>query len=86
MALAVHDLPLGGDAVAGRVLGRVGVVEIGHLFVPLRGTRAAQVRPWHERVVVAHLDRGLEGVGEVGILLVRRPVVYEKDRDRARAG
>ena len=35
-ARAVHDLPLGRDAVAGRILRRVGVVEVGHLLVPLR--------------------------------------------------
>ena len=60
--------------MAGRVLGRVGVVEIGHLLVPLRGPRSAQVRPRHEGAVASHLDLGLEDVGEVGLplLLARR--------------
>ena len=57
--------------MAGRVLGRVGVVEVGDLLVPVLGARAAQVRPRHERLLAAHLELRLEGVGEVG--LVRRP-------------
>ena len=71
--------------MAGGVLGRVGVVKIGDLLVPLGGLRATQVRPRHKGMVAAHLDLGLEGVGDVGLVLVRRAVVDEKDRDRARA-
>ena len=50
--------------MAGRILGRVGVVEIRDLLVPLRGPRPAQVRPRHEGAVASHLEFGLEDVGE----------------------
>ena len=71
----------------GRILGRVGVVQIGDLLVPLRRPRAAQVWPWHEGTVAPHLELRLEGVGGVGLAHPRhdrRPVVDQKDRDRAR--
>ena len=70
--------------MASRVLGRVGVVEVGHLLVPLRGPRAAQVRPRHEGAVASHLELGLEDVGDVGLPLFRRDrsaVVHQEDRD-----
>src|SRR6266566_8721696 len=71
--------------MAGRVLRRVSVVEVRHLLVPVLGQRTAQVRPWNEWVIAVHVDLSLEGVSQVGILLVRGAVVYEEDRDRARA-
>ena len=71
-ARAVGDLPIGRDAVASRVLGRVGVVEVGDLLVPVLGPRAAQVRPGDEWLVAPDLDLRLEGVGEVGLVLLWR--------------
>ena len=85
-APAVLEVPLGRDAVPGGVLRRVGIVQVGDLLVPLLGVRPAQVRPRHEAVVRPHLDLGLEGVGAVGLLLVRRAPVYQEARHRARAG
>ena len=72
--------------MAGRILGGVGIVEIGHLLVPLHGPRAAQVRPRHEGAVASHLELGLERVNDVGLSLWRsdrRAMVHQEDRDRA---
>ena len=63
----VHDLPFGRDAMAGCILGGVGVVEISHLLVPFLDPRTAQVRPRHEGTITSHLELGLEHVGEVGL-------------------
>ena len=85
MTPAVHDLPFSRDTVARRILGCVGVVQVSHLRVPLRSLRAAQVWPREERLVAAHLDLGLKGVGEVGVSLFwahGRAMVHQKDRDR----
>ena len=84
-ALAVLEVPLGRDAMPGGVLRRVGIVQVGDLLVPFRGVRPAQVRPRHEAVVRPRLDLGLEGVGTVGLLLVRRAPVHQEARHRARA-
>ncbi len=40
MALAVHDLPHGGDAMAGGISRCVGIVKIRDLLVPVLGTDA----------------------------------------------
>ena len=53
----------------------------------VRGPRAAQVRPGDERTVAAHLELGLEDVGEVGLALLardRRTVIHQEDGNRAR--
>ncbi len=62
-------------------------MEVGHFLVRLRGPRATQVRPGYEGTIAVHLDLRLEGVGEIGLPLLRfdrRAVVHEEDRDRAR--
>ena len=46
--------------MAGGVLGRVGVVKIGDLLVPVRPPGTAQVGPRDERLLATHLDLGLE--------------------------
>ena len=81
---AVHDLPVRRHAVAGRVLGSVGVVEVGHPVVPVHRPRPARVGPGHERPPAADLDLGLEGVGAVRFPVVRRTPVHQKDRHRPR--
>ncbi len=82
---AVDDLPIRRDGVARRVLRRVGVVEVGHLLVPVGRERPAQIRPRHEGRISPHLDLRLEGVPDVRVPFVGRPAVDEEDRDRARA-
>ena len=69
------------------VLGRVGVVEVRNLLIPLRRTYTTEVRPSHERTIAPYLDLRLEGVGDVGPFLVRgsEPVVDEEDRHGSRA-
>ena len=84
-AAAVDELPVGRDAVAGRVLRRVGVLQVGDLVVPFVGLRAAQVRPRHEAVLAADLELRLEGVGAVGAIGRRRATVDEEERHRPRA-
>ena len=85
-ALVVDEIPLGRPAMPGGVLRRIGVVEIRDPIVPLAGVRPAQVRPRHEALVAAHLDLGLEGVGAVGLGLVRRAPVDEKAGHGTRVG
>ena len=85
-ALAVDELPLGRYAVSGGVLRRIGVVEVRDPVVPIAAVRPAQVRARHEALVGAHLDLGLEGVGTVGLGLVRSAPVDEKAGHRTRAG
>ena len=63
-------------------------MEIGNLVVPFLSMQTAQIRPGHEGAIAAHLDLGLEGVGEVWLSLFRRnggAMVHEEDRDRARS-
>ena len=69
------------------VLGRVGVVEVRNLFVPLRRAYTTEVRPSHERAIAPYFDLRLEGVGDVRPFLVRgsEPVVHEEDRHGSRA-
>ena len=72
----------------GRELGRVGVMEIGHLFIPLGGIRAAQVRTRHERRLAANLDLWLKRVREIGFAFVGgggRTAIDEEHRNRARS-
>ena len=84
---AVHQRPVGGDAVADGVLGDVGVVQVGHHAIPLRSLCAAQVGARHEGNRALDHNLGLEGVGRVGRILLRGcAVIDEVDRDRARAG
>ncbi len=85
-APAVLEVPFGRDPVPGRVLRRVGVVEVGDLVVPFRRVRPAQVRPRHEAPVRPYLDLGLEGISAVGLRLVGRTPVHQEARRRARAG
>ena len=70
----------------GRVLRRVGVVEVGDLVIPFRRVRPSQVRPGHEALVRPHLDLGLEGMGAVGLCLVGRAPVHQEARRGAGAG
>ena len=85
-ARPVHQSPRGGHAVAGRILRGIGVVQIGHLLIPLRRVRAAQVGPRHEPVVRFHFDLGLKGVRAVRLLAVGGAAVDEEARYGARAG
>ena len=67
-----------------RVLGRVGVMEVGHLFVPVARMGTAKVRPWHKRTSRSDLELRLKGVRAVGVDGVRLALVHQKDRDRLR--
>ena len=57
-------------------------MEVGHLLVPVGRPDAAWIRPGHERLPAADLDLGLEGVGPVGVAVVRRTPVHQKNRHR----
>ena len=85
-APAVDDVPLRGQTVPRGVLRRIGVVKVRDPVVPLAGTRRAQVGPGHEARVGAHLHLGLEGVGAVRLVLVRRAPVHQEARHRTRPG
>ena len=82
---ALHDLPVRGYPVPGGVLGGVGVVEVGYPIVPIGRLYATRVRPRHEGLAATNLDLGLEGVGPVGIVVVRRTPVDQKNRHRPRS-
>ena len=53
-------------------------MKVGYVLVPFLGLRTAQVRPQHEARVDPHFDLGLEGVGPVGPVVVRRTSVLER--------
>ena len=85
-ATAVDQLPLRRHAMACAVLRRIRVVKVRDPIVPVAGVRPAQVRPRLEALLGAHHDLGLEGVGPVGLGLVRRAPVDQEARHRTRAG
>ena len=67
--------------MTGGEFGHVRVVEIGHLFVPVLGLRAAQVRSGYEGPLALDFDFCLEGVCEVRVVLVRFAPVHQEDGD-----
>ena len=85
-ACAVDDVPVRGHAVAGGECGRVRVVEIGDLLVRVQRLLPAQVRSGHEGSLAPDLDLGLEGVCEIGIVLVRLAPVHQEDGDGTGSG
>ena len=56
------DLPVGRDAVPGRILRRVGVVQVGDLRVPVARPKASRIGPPEESGVAPDLDLRLERV------------------------
>ena len=80
---AVDDVPVRRHTVTGGELGRIRVVEIGDLLVPVHGLRVAQVGSGDEGPLALDLDLGLEGVCEVRVVLVRLAPIDQKDRDGA---
>ena len=67
--------------MAGRVLGRVGVVQVGRLLVPVLGARAAQVGTGDEGPVAPDLQLGLEDVCAIRRILDRCAAVHQEDRN-----
>ena len=65
--------------MAGGILGCVGVVKIGNMFIPLGGLRTAQVRPRDKGRFTTHFDLGLEDEGKVRVDFDWFAMVYEKD-------
>ena len=57
------------------------VVQVGHLFVPVLGLRAAQVRSRYEDALALDFDFCLEGVCEVRVVLVRFAPIHQEDGD-----
>ena len=78
---AVDEVPVRRHPVTGCELGRVRVVKIGHLVVPVLGLRPPQVRSGHECMFPSDLDFGLEYIREVGVVLVRWAPVHQEDGD-----
>ena len=81
LAGAVDDGPVRRHPVTGGELGRIRVVQVGHLFVPVLGLRAAQVRSRYEGALALDFDFRLEGVCEVRVVLVRFAPVHQEDGD-----
>ena len=81
----VADLPVGGDAVSGRVFWGIGVVQVGDFAVPVARMEAARVGPSEEPRVAPHFDLRLERVAGPGLfrILRWRALVHEEDRDGA---
>ena len=77
---AVHQLPVRGDPVAGRELGRVGVVQIRHALVPVIAGDLAGVGSRDERYRAPHLDLGLEGERLVALAIRRRDAVVHQEQ------
>ena len=67
--------------MTGGELGCIRVVQVGHLFVPVLGLRAAQVRSRYEGVLALDFDFCLEGVCEVRVVLVRFAPIHQEDGD-----
>ena len=87
VAGTVHQLPVGGDAVAGRVLRGVGVVQIRDTLVQVAVRGFARVRARDERDRAPHLDLGLERKRLVPLLVGRRSAaVHQKQGNGAGSG
>ena len=78
---AVDDVPVRRHPVTGGELGCIRVVQVGHLFVPVLGLRAAQVRSRYEGALALDFDFCLESVCEVRVVLVRFAPVHQEDGD-----
>ena len=68
--------------MAGGVGRRVGVVEVGDLFVPVGGEDAARIRTGNEGRAGVDLELGLEGEVPIGLVAEGVAAVDEEDRDR----
>ena len=85
---AVPQVPIRRHAVAGGVLGRIGVVQVSHLVVPLRALRSARIRARHERPLAAHFQLRLKREGGIRRCLLFRwfALVHQERGDGAGAG
>lgn len=70
--------------MAGGVLGRVRIVQVGDAVIPVVGKRPTQVGARHERQLTLEHQLGLERVCEIGALGARPAVVNKEDRQRPR--
>ena len=79
------EVPVARDAVAGRELAGTGVVEVGHLVVPVGRKGSAEVGTRGERQRGPYFETCLEGVLQIRGTGIRCAVVEQEDRDRAGA-